>query len=513
MGLYLLSANIYIRILCICLRQSEVTDNYTSYFKKEITDLKKYKDKIIRHLEISEKLKKNSNHQSCFEYYLDKFRLERISNHLLKYIDDFILELTRDEIDAKRRINYIIDSTNELVDFTSHQILQKVDEISTVYGKEIEFVRFSNVLFFTFEKKSTKAERNLGWKIFAEVKEDFIKYNSNISFFDIPMEQNRIRYGRFLCIKEDDIEEIFKLVYKFFIALKDYNLRIVLFPFLAEEYSITQFNINSNQDISTNFFFDKAAPIIDSLIKDFNQKELVLVREENFKFKIELPEYIKSKLNFEKDKSKTTEIFKPTFNKYKSFTYSFKLLGSSKNDVFISYSHKDSSIVNNVKDFLLNNGIKITIDTENHIAGGSIHQFITNSVKNTEITISFVSTNSIESIWVALESAYTLQLSNFYDKKHLVCLLDHKVFDPTYKLEVISMVDEKINNYKDLINISLEKKAGIEDYTDDLARYKNLRDNIDKIINHIKTHLAVDLSKGYSEEKLTQLVNAIKPKK
>lgn len=508
MGLYFITTNIYIRIFYICLALDTIGEKKS--IDKEIKDLQKYKEKIIRCEQISNEIISIKEHKRCFENYLKYFNFEKIQQNLPKYIDDFIAEIGVENIDKTERIKYLYNSINKLVNYSAKKILSKVDETISLYGKTESSKRYNNILFFTFEKNSTKLERAEGWRKFSEVKEEFFHYNQHdIYFLDIPMEQNKLRYGRFLCISSKNTDNIFVIIHKFLIELTDFNVRIVLFPDLSEEYSIIQMNDNSNQDISTNFFFDIATPIINSLVKDFNRKEFVLVRNENYKQKFEIPKYLKSRLNYNSDK--LHDIYKPIHTKHKSFTYLFNTVSQMKNDVFISYNHKDISCVEKVKDFLKNHNVSITIDSEKLTIGDSIHQFIKSSVKNTSITLSFVSTKSIESVWVALESAYTLQLAEFSDKRFIACLLDHKIFEPEYKIEIVNLIDEKLKTYQELINISLEKGIGIEDYAEDLKRYKNLRDNIDKIINYIKTHLALDLTQGISDVELNKLLKAIKP--
>ena len=508
MGLYLVITNIYIRILYICCTIE--TKNNKKSINKEIMALLEYKDKLEICKQISNKIISIKEHKNYFERLIEELRIKEEQQKIPKYIDDFISDVNNGDVDYSRRILYLFKSINNLSNYSAKQILSKVDETISLYGKEKSFKRYNNVLFFTFERSSSKSERANGWQKFSEVKEDFYYYyQSEISFLDIPMSQNKMRYGRFLCVSSKDITNIFVLVHKFLVKLNEFNVRIVLFSDLTNEYSIVQMNSNSNQDLSFNFFFDIATPIIGSLIKDYKKTEFVFVRNEKYKQKFEIPKYLES--NLEINKKLLHKINIPIATQHESFTYLFKTENPMKNDVFVSYNHNDAPCVDTVKCFLKKHNVSLIIDSENLPIGESIPQFIKSSVKNTNITLSFVSTKSIESVWVALESAYTLQLSEFSDKKFITCLLDDKIFDPQYKIEIVNCVDEKIKQYQNLINISLKKKIGIEDYAEDLSRYKNLRDNIDKIINYIKNHLAVDFTKGITDTELNKLLNVIKP--
>jgi hypothetical protein len=72
--------------------------------------------------------------------------------------------------------------------------------------------------------------------------------------------------------------------------------------------------------------------------------------------------------------------------------------------VFISYSQKDKEIAARVRATLEASGIKVTIDSESMAAGGNIREFIDQAIRDTQVTLSIVSRNSLSSDWVALES-------------------------------------------------------------------------------------------------------------
>ena len=75
-----------------------------------------------------------------------------------------------------------------------------------------------------------------------------------------------------------------------------------------------------------------------------------------------------------------------------------------KKTVFISYSTKDKEIAAKVKAALEEQGIEVTIDRESMRPGGNIREFIDESIRKTEVTLSIVSENSLASDWVAFES-------------------------------------------------------------------------------------------------------------
>ena len=76
--------------------------------------------------------------------------------------------------------------------------------------------------------------------------------------------------------------------------------------------------------------------------------------------------------------------------------------------VFISYSSKDKETAAKVKTVLEANGIDVTIDSESLVPGRDIRAFIDKSIRETDVTLSIVSKNSLLSDWVAPETVDSL---------------------------------------------------------------------------------------------------------
>ena len=81
--------------------------------------------------------------------------------------------------------------------------------------------------------------------------------------------------------------------------------------------------------------------------------------------------------------------------------------------VFISYSKKDKEIAARVRASLEASGIKVTIDSESMAAGGNIRAFIDQAIRDTEVTLSIISRNSLLSDWVALETMESFSAEKF----------------------------------------------------------------------------------------------------
>ena len=93
--------------------------------------------------------------------------------------------------------------------------------------------------------------------------------------------------------------------------------------------------------------------------------------------------------------------------------------------VFISYSQKDKVIAVKVKATLEANDIKVTIDSESMAPGEDIRAFIDRAIRDTQVTLSIVSRNSLSSDWVALESVESFAAQKYLEAKQFIaCYLD-----------------------------------------------------------------------------------------
>lgn len=116
--------------------------------------------------------------------------------------------------------------------------------------------------------------------------------------------------------------------------------------------------------------------------------------------------------------------------------------------VFISYSQKDKEVAAKVKATLEANGIKVTIDSESMAAGGNIREFIDQAIRDTQVTLSIVSKNSLSSDWVALESVESFAAEKYLkEKEFIACYIDEEMYRDEFQIEAVDALDEQIRNY------------------------------------------------------------------
>ena len=115
--------------------------------------------------------------------------------------------------------------------------------------------------------------------------------------------------------------------------------------------------------------------------------------------------------------------------------------------VFISYSSKDKETAAKVKTVLEANGIDVTIDSESLVPGRDIRAFIDKSIRETDVTLSIVSKNSLLSDWVALETVDSLMAERLLDQKQFIpCFIDEEFLKNECLTEATRLIDEKIAN-------------------------------------------------------------------
>lgn len=181
--------------------------------------------------------------------------------------------------------------------------------------------------------------------------------------------------------------------------------------------------------------------------------------------------------------------------------------GTSKT-VFISYNQQDVFAMRAVRDFLEDNGIKVTVDAENLSVGRNIEDFIDQALKDNQFILSIVSEHSLKSGWVNKELSATLLLSKF-DKKWLPVLLDHKSFERPFYNQTMDEFDLKIKKLQKELQVALKKGRDIRAFTDELERLQDLRNDFAKTIQALKNHYSEDISGNLFDFGMGRVLKAI----
>jgi formylglycine-generating enzyme required for sulfatase activity len=179
--------------------------------------------------------------------------------------------------------------------------------------------------------------------------------------------------------------------------------------------------------------------------------------------------------------------------------------------VFISYSQNDKEIAARVRASLEASGIKVTIDSESMAAGGNIREFIDQAIRNTEVTLSIVSRNSLSSDWVALESVESFAAEKFLEgKKFIACYIDEEAFRDGFQIEAVDALDQQIDELDRLIQKSKERKLSADHLETKRRRKLDLRNNLDKVLKRYQDSLTLDIREPKYETSLQRIIEVIK---
>lgn len=168
--------------------------------------------------------------------------------------------------------------------------------------------------------------------------------------------------------------------------------------------------------------------------------------------------------------------------------------GAVKPRVFISYNHKDSGMAHRIKAFLESKQIPVTIDAEAMQPGEDIQQFINKCIRESDVTLSLVSSNSLLSAWVGMETMNTLAGENIANKKFIAVVIDSAFYDLGFVRNSMTTIDKRLADLKEEMKYRLENDLGFEDLQNERTRNNDLKNDLPKIVANLKNRLNVDIS-------------------
>jgi len=195
--------------------------------------------------------------------------------------------------------------------------------------------------------------------------------------------------------------------------------------------------------------------------------------------------------------------------------YNVQIYRRSKT-VFISYSHHDFDFAKKLKAALESEGFRIKIDIETLQARDEIQEFMIQSVRNTDFTVSIVSKESLKSENVMVESLECLRCEEKEKKiKFIPVFLDKHFLDDGFLAKVIEEFDDEIVQLMENIKNMLSKKQ----FSIDHLEYRkdkliDLRKHIHIIFKKLNESLVLDFSSDDKfNENLPKLIDVIRKAK
>ena len=179
-------------------------------------------------------------------------------------------------------------------------------------------------------------------------------------------------------------------------------------------------------------------------------------------------------------------------------------------NVFISYSEKDKDIAAKVKAVLEARGIIIKIDSESLVPGMDIRAFIDKSIRETDVTLSIVSKNSLLSDWVALETVDAFLAEKHLEGKMFIgCYVDEIFFDRTFVIKAVDKIDKEIKELEKLIRSDARKMLDPTNLQIQKMRKYNLRYKLPTILDRLNGSLTLDIREPELEKSVRRIIDVI----
>jgi hypothetical protein len=180
-----------------------------------------------------------------------------------------------------------------------------------------------------------------------------------------------------------------------------------------------------------------------------------------------------------------------------------------RRSVFLSYSHADRSIALQVKSALEKHGFAPRIDLETFTAGENLTQAIERTIRQSDVTLSLVSSQSLLSAWVLVESIHTFHAEKLTGKKFLAGYLDEAFFAPGFRLTATKQIDARIAELEQLAGQYAAERLDTNDLNEEKSRLYNLRNQLGTVLTRLKESVSVDLRAGQFEAGLERLAAEI----
>ena len=269
-GLWLLSMNIYVRMLEFCLRRTaRIEDSQPGLIEENGKEL----------INCIEELK---------DYFskINKFKDNRNTRWIIPFLSDFFeKEEFYQEVDIVA-LNQLMLSRIKSLNYISKSILENSELLINKFGKVVEIKRYSHTLFIGLDEPYFNM-RNEVWSQIETFIENFRislldSVDSNDLIIRIPDEKNILNKGIWLTASGNTKSDLLinlanKIISKFSSRV---NLKCVLFTQLSEDNRI-KISIDNNTNIRYGYFWNKVEEFENFFLFTGNQHtELITILED-----------------------------------------------------------------------------------------------------------------------------------------------------------------------------------------------------------------------------------------
>ena len=184
---------------------------------------------------------------------------------------------------------------------------------------------------------------------------------------------------------------------------------------------------------------------------------------------------------------------------------------ATRKKIFISYNHEDAPTALRLRDALAASGLDVSFDADTMEPGERIQDFIERSIRDADVVVSIVSTGSLLSSWVALETISSFHRGKWDGKLFIGALLGDEFLRPEFRLECTRVIDERLEAIEKLLPGYREKMIDPVDLNEEKSRLYDLRNNLGRILANLKGSLCLDLRDEHFAATCRAIVKACLP--
>jgi len=178
--------------------------------------------------------------------------------------------------------------------------------------------------------------------------------------------------------------------------------------------------------------------------------------------------------------------------------------------IFISYNHNDNEVAKAIKKRLEVENFQVIIDYEKMKTNQLIENFIKECIKESGVTLSIVSTNSLISAWVAMETIYSFYDEAIRNRYFIPCYITKNFLNRKFVDNALDKIEKEINEIDKIIKERINKNIGTEDLEPEKTRYRDLKHKLPQIINRLKESFCLDLTNSNFENGIEKVINDLK---
>lgn len=183
---------------------------------------------------------------------------------------------------------------------------------------------------------------------------------------------------------------------------------------------------------------------------------------------------------------------------------------TNQKTVFISYNHNDMETAEKLYQKLKAEGFKIIWDVEKTRTGEDIETFIKDSIRKATFTISLISSNSLKSAWVAMETIINRYAEIFKENRFIPVYIDKEFLERDFTDKVLDDLDEHIRVIDTKITERTNKNRGIEDLQSERTRLRKLISELPEIIGRLRNSVCTDISDVNFENGVSKIIREIR---